>query len=190
MSEKQFTDAEIIAALKATHGLVYLAAEKIGCTAPTIYNRVKESYSVSEALKTSRNRIKDVAEAKLYTALGEGEAWAVTFFLKTKGKKRGYVERSEVTGKDGKALEANVSAGLTLEQALAADQEANRKLEAWYDGKRRGAPEPESVPGPDRGSAAGGASTAPVDPPESGCGGTGPQTEPGANPPGSADVQP
>ena len=37
------------------------------------------------------------------------DASAVIFFLKTKGKKRGYVERNEVTGKDGAPIAGNIT---------------------------------------------------------------------------------
>jgi hypothetical protein len=36
------------------------------------------------------------------------DASAVIFFLKTKGKKRGYIERSEVTGKDGAPIVGDI----------------------------------------------------------------------------------
>jgi hypothetical protein len=37
------------------------------------------------------------------------DASAVIFFLKTRGKKRGYIERSEVTGKDGTPIAGNIT---------------------------------------------------------------------------------
>jgi hypothetical protein len=36
------------------------------------------------------------------------DASAVIFFLKTRGKKRGYVERSELTGKDGAPIAGDI----------------------------------------------------------------------------------
>lgn len=42
----------------------------------------------------------DIAESALDKAVEAGEAWAVCFFLKTRGKARGYTERHEVTGAD------------------------------------------------------------------------------------------
>jgi hypothetical protein len=54
-----------------------------------------------------RDGVIDVAEGALQRAVLNGEAWAVSFTLKTIGKTRGYVERveQEITGKDGGPLE-------------------------------------------------------------------------------------
>ena len=45
--------------------------------------------------------ILDHGESALYRAVLGGERWAVKWLLATKGKGRGYVERSEVTGPGG-----------------------------------------------------------------------------------------
>ena len=47
----------------------------------------------------------DVAEAKLMNNIGEGKETSLIFYLKTKGRHRGYNERVEITGKDGGAIE-------------------------------------------------------------------------------------
>ena len=40
----------------------------------------------------------------LLTEMKSGNIASIIFYLKTKGKKRGYVERQEITGKDGEAI--------------------------------------------------------------------------------------
>jgi hypothetical protein len=85
----------MITALKETRGMVYIAADRIGCTADTIYNRSKVSAAVKAAMKTERGKVVDLAELKLFAALSNGEPWAIQMTLKTLGKDRGYVERTE-----------------------------------------------------------------------------------------------
>jgi hypothetical protein len=43
----------------------------------------------------------DFAESQLHKQIGDQNTSATIFYLKTKGKKRGYVERQEITGIDG-----------------------------------------------------------------------------------------
>ncbi|MGI4884265.1 MAG: hypothetical protein ACRYFR_04830 [Janthinobacterium lividum] len=53
------------------------------------------------------------------------DAASVIFFLKTKGKARGYVERNEITGKDG----APIAAGLTVHVVAAGPPLASSEKE-------------------------------------------------------------
>jgi hypothetical protein len=94
-------DAQIEKALQATGGFMSLAAQRLGCSYKTVWRRVQGSAKLQAALTEICDKKLDVAEAALMKAIGSGEAWAVCFYLKCKGKQRGYVERQELTGKDG-----------------------------------------------------------------------------------------
>lgn len=100
-----YSDAKIMAALKASNGGVYFAASKLGCDPMTIYRRADKNPKVQAVIDNARGEMVDLAEAALKRAIVSGEGWAVCFALKTQGKARGYVERQEVTGKDGGAIE-------------------------------------------------------------------------------------
>jgi hypothetical protein len=43
----------------------------------------------------------------LFDLVGNKDTAATIFLLKTKGKKRGYIERSEITGADGESIVLN-----------------------------------------------------------------------------------
>jgi len=104
MSNRQrFTQQQVIDALKETKGMVYLAAKRLGCEAQTIYNYRDRYAAVRAEMEQQDGEVDDAAEMKLYQAIIAGEPWAVQFRLRTKGKGRGYVERTqqEVTGPDG-----------------------------------------------------------------------------------------
>lgn len=103
--KREATAARIIEALKECNGLLTLAARKAGVTYRTIKRYADDYPTVAEAYKESKETMLDVAEGKLYQAIGKGESWAICFYLKTQGKQRGYVERQEFTGKDGKPLQ-------------------------------------------------------------------------------------
>jgi len=99
-----YRTADIIAALEKTHGMVYLAAESLGCSAMTIYRRAAKEKKIQNTIDSHRGKLIDKAELKLEQAVMNGEPWAVTLTLKSLGKNRGYVERQEVTGADGGAI--------------------------------------------------------------------------------------
>ncbi len=96
-----YTTEDIIDALKATDGLVSLAAKKLGCAPLTIYRRAERVQAVQRTIDDCRDELVDEAEQGLRTAIKDREPWAVALTLKTLGKNRGYVERQEVTGADG-----------------------------------------------------------------------------------------
>ena len=105
MSLKREKTAErIIAAIRESRGLLTLAAQKAGVTYQTVWHYTQDYPSVKKAVEESREVILDFAEGKLYKQINEGNTAAIIFFLKTKGKSRGYIERQEYTGKDGESL--------------------------------------------------------------------------------------
>ena len=102
-SRQKYTQAQVIAALRETKGMVYLAAKRLGCEAQTIYNYRDRYPAVRAEMEQQDGEVDDAAEMKLYQAIIAGEPWAVQFRLRTKGKGRGYVERvqQEVSGRNG-----------------------------------------------------------------------------------------
>ena len=98
------TDKRMLDAIKKNGGAVYLAARELGCAPNTIYNRMKKTPALKQAVEDARGEVVDYAEQKLRLAILNGEPWAIAMALKTIGKSRGYVERQEVTGADGGAI--------------------------------------------------------------------------------------
>ena len=78
--------------------MVYLAARRLGCVHQTVYNYIQRHSSVRAAWEAENGIAGDTAELKLYQAILAGEHWAIAFYLRTKGKDRGYTERQEVAG--------------------------------------------------------------------------------------------
>lgn len=95
---------KIIQAIKESKGLLTLAAVKAGVKYWTIWKYSKDFPDVRQAVDEAKESILDFAEGKLYEQIKGGNIAAIIFFLKTKGKGRGYIERSEVTGAEGTPL--------------------------------------------------------------------------------------
>ncbi len=93
----------IIECLRETNGLVSLAAKRVPCSISTINTRRKRVQAVEQVIQECRGELVDYGELALRRAVVDGEPWAVGLVLKTLGRDRGYVERTEnmVTGKDG-----------------------------------------------------------------------------------------
>ena len=102
------TKEQFIQAIKNQHGLLTLACKEVGMDYHTYRKWYKQDdefqQQVNEALEQSHEKTTDLAEGKLYTAINKGDMTGIIFYLKTKGKKRGYVERQEITGKNGDSL--------------------------------------------------------------------------------------
>lgn len=92
-------DSHIIKALEQTKGQIHLAARRLGISPQTIYNHAEKSQKIRECIDNQRGEMIDTAELALYNAVLKGEPWAVQYTLKTIGKDRGYVEKTEIDSK-------------------------------------------------------------------------------------------
>jgi len=104
-SKERIPTRRIIDCLRETNGLISLAAKRVPCSPSTIRRRAAAVQSVQAVIDESRGELVDLGELALRRAVVNGEPWAVALVLKTLGKNRGYVERQEVTGADGGAIE-------------------------------------------------------------------------------------
>lgn len=108
---RSVTDAELIDALKNTMGIYAHAArwllkkKGVKIDRSTISKRVKKSKKLQAAAAEVVENSLDFVEGKLFEAINNNNTAAIIFYLKCKGKDRGYVERQEVTGENGEAIE-------------------------------------------------------------------------------------
>jgi len=86
----------LIEALEKTLGIVTTACKICGCNRDTYYTYYKQDEKFREAVDEIENLTLDFVESKLHKLIEGGDTAATIFYLKTKGKKRGYVERAEV----------------------------------------------------------------------------------------------
>ena len=139
---RKYTATQVIEALNATKGTVYLAARRLGCDAETVQRYCKRFPTVMAAKKNHQAELVETAYLKLWDAVERGDMWAVLFTLRTLGKDQGFSERYEVTGQAGGPIE---HAGIHLweERLQAAHQRieaekagivASRALEAGHNG--------------------------------------------------------
>jgi hypothetical protein len=87
---------ELISALESSLGVVSTACETLGISRTNHYKWMKECPEYRGQYDDLKNLSLDYAESQLYKMIGKGNTAAVIFYLKTKGKERGYIERQEI----------------------------------------------------------------------------------------------
>lgn len=85
----------MLEALEKAFGIVTAACKAAGINRDTHYRWLKEDADYKDAVNELANVSLDFAENALLKKIQEGETTAIIFYLKTKGKQRGYIERQE-----------------------------------------------------------------------------------------------
>ena len=88
--------AAMIEAMKKNLGIVSASCDKVGISRQTHYDWKKNDPKYSQEIDNISEAALDFAEGKLLQNINSGDTIATIFFLKTKGKSRGYVEKTEV----------------------------------------------------------------------------------------------
>lgn len=86
----------MIAALEQTLGIVTQAAKIAGIDRTTHYKWMNEDPEYKEAVESIKEIALDFAESQLHKQIKKGEVTSTIFYLKTQGKKRGYIEKQEI----------------------------------------------------------------------------------------------
>jgi hypothetical protein len=95
-------------ALEKSLGVVTAACKAVGIGRTTHYLWLQEDAEYRAAVESLSDVALDFAESQLHKQIKEGNSTATIFFLKTKGKKRGYIERQEVEVASGKMFQIEV----------------------------------------------------------------------------------
>lgn len=86
----------LLEALEKSLGVVTTACKIVDCNRSTFYKYYNNDKDFKSSVDELQNLTLDFAESQLHQQIKDGNTTATIFYLKTKGKKRGYVERKEV----------------------------------------------------------------------------------------------
>lgn len=86
----------LIVALEKSLGIVSSACKEVGCARSTFYKYYNEDKEFKQKVDDIENYTLDFVESKLHEKIKDGDTTSIIFYCKTKGKKRGYVERQEI----------------------------------------------------------------------------------------------
>lgn len=95
---------QMIEALKKTLGVVTPACEIVGIARSTHYRWITEDEDYKKSVEELLDFQIDFVESKLFENINNGDTTSTIFYLKTKGKKRGYIERQEIDHKFEKPI--------------------------------------------------------------------------------------
>ena len=98
------TISQIETALRQTGGFVSYAAKQLNCTHQNVRKRIDASPYLQEVQSSIHDQYLDLTEHALIKQIKEENLGAIIFYLKCQGKKRGYIERQEITGAEGERL--------------------------------------------------------------------------------------
>jgi hypothetical protein len=87
---------KLLVALEQSFGIMSQATKKIGIDRTTPYKWIKEDEEFAAKVEELNNVALDFVESKLFEEINKNNMTGIIFYLKTKGKGRGYVERTEV----------------------------------------------------------------------------------------------
>lgn len=122
----------MLEALQKSLGIVTVAVRSLESDREKAENLRRYHYSWLKTDDTYRQEVDsiadialDFAESKLHKQIEKEDTTATIFYLKTKGKKRGYIERQELTGADG--------AQLAAPKVIVLSPEAAKEIQELYD---------------------------------------------------------
>lgn len=99
----------MIQALEKSLGVVTSACKAVGINRSTHYEWLKTDEEYKAAVEDVENIALDFAESQLHKQIKDGNTAGTIFYLKTKGKKRGYIERTEIQQETTlKSLDINI----------------------------------------------------------------------------------
>jgi transposase len=104
MAKQKYTTKQIEIALRESGGFITHAAKKLGCHYETVLNYLRRSQKLRQVRREIEESYLDLGEIELLKKIKKGDLGAICFYLKCKGKNRGYIERQEITGAEGKDL--------------------------------------------------------------------------------------
>lgn len=117
--KEKYTQKRVIKAVEESRGILAVAARMLECTRQTVYNYIDKYPAVKSAYEDINEITQDQVEnqllAHIFGVKDVAGKYIITpnltaaiFYAKTKMKDRGYVERREVTGADGKPVKVEV----------------------------------------------------------------------------------
>ncbi len=100
--------ADVLKAIKGSGAVMSTIAKRLDCAWYTARKYVNEWEATRQAYEDEEQMILDLAESKIYESINNGNTQDAKWLLATKGKKRGFTERHEITGADNEPIRIEI----------------------------------------------------------------------------------
>jgi len=124
----KYYKAKLLEALERSLGIVTPACKEVGISRNTFYLYYKEDEVFRASVDDINNITLDFAENQLLKKIKEGSERSILFYMKYRGKKRGYSDTLDITS-DGKSLIILNIPGLDLTQGDIPDDKTDEDFE-------------------------------------------------------------
>jgi len=104
MTNNDITKKAMLEALERSLGIVSTACKNVGISRETHYRWLREDENYKTQVEDISNFTLDFVESQLHKQIMDGEVSSTIFYLKTKGKKRGYIEKQEIEMSGGMTI--------------------------------------------------------------------------------------
>ena len=91
----------LLQSLEKNLGVVTTACRQVGISRTTFYDYYKKDSKFKKEVDDLSNVAKDFVESKLFEQINDNNPTSTIFYLKTKAKDRGYIERQEIQHSGG-----------------------------------------------------------------------------------------
>ena len=118
MANTKAKKAAMLKALENRLGIVTRAAKDAGIDRGTHYDWMANDPEYKKAVDALEDVALDFAEEQLFNQMRDGTPASTIFYLKYRARKRGYVDRKEITGKDGEPLIKHVDPSKLSTEAI------------------------------------------------------------------------
>jgi|TARA_R110000823_G_scaffold121447_1_gene246477 hypothetical protein len=108
MTSSDIHKKAMLEALEKSLGVVTSACKSVNIARQTHYRWLQEDAEYKAAVDELSDVAIDFAESHLHKQIKGGNSTSTIFYLKTKGKKRGYVERQEIEATMGKMFQVEI----------------------------------------------------------------------------------
>ena len=110
MNKTEHSKKRVIEALEKSLGVVTTACKIADVGRTQFYHWLKEDEKFASKVIEIADVALDFAESQLFNQIKDGNTGATIFYLKTKGKARGFVERQELDHtSDGEPIRININ---------------------------------------------------------------------------------